>query len=262
MEFVDIHSHLLPELDDGARSWEESLHMARIAVAEGIRRLIVTPHQLGVYSHIRTEKIVQKTEEFRRLLHQHQIPLQVLPGADVRVEADLIEHLKNGAVLTLGGHGKHVLLELPHEMYVPLEGLVARCLQAGIVPILSHPERNQGIIRQPKLLEPLLHLGCLMQVTAGSLLGEFGDEARRTAEWLAKHRWIHFLATDAHRADRRRPLIQRAYQRLAELTDDPFAQQACSVHPLAVFFGQSVTSSRSRLGTGRKRWWSWWRRAA
>ncbi|GIW93689.1 MAG: exopolysaccharide biosynthesis protein [Pirellulaceae bacterium] len=262
MEFVDIHSHFLPEIDDGARSWEESLEMARIAVADGIRRIIVTPHQLGVYQDNSAQTIIDKTRQFQRLLHEHAIGLEVLPGADVRVEADLVERIKSGDVLTLGGHGKHVLLELPHEMYVPIEGLVASLLQIGVVPILSHPERNEGIIDQPKLLEPLLRLGCLMQVTAGSLLGAFGPDAERTSRWLASRRWIHFLATDAHRADSRRPLMRRAWQRLTELTDQVYANQVCSTNPLAVFLGRPVPMRAARSGGRRGRWWNWWRRAA
>ena len=123
--FVDIHCHLLPEIDDGAANWDESLAMARMAVADGIGVVVATPHQLGAFSHNSAPKIRLAVEELQSRLEAERIPLQVLPGADVRIETDLAARLGRDEVLSLADNGRYVLLELPHEMYFPLDRLLA-----------------------------------------------------------------------------------------------------------------------------------------
>src|SRR4051812_40707285 len=130
---VDIHCHLLPEIDDGAKSCEESLAMARMAARDGIGTIVVTPHQLGNYRHNRGEAIREQTAQLQELLSANQIPLRVLPGADVRIEADMLSLLRSGEVLTLADRGRHVLLELPHELYMPLEPVLAELHGARMV---------------------------------------------------------------------------------------------------------------------------------
>ena len=123
-DFVDIHCHLLPGIDDGSASLEESIEMARTASQEGITTVTVTPHQLGAYRKNTASVIRQNVTELQGVVDQHGIDLKILPGGDVRIEADLIDRLKDGSVLTLGDHRKHLLLELPHETYFPLESLL------------------------------------------------------------------------------------------------------------------------------------------
>ena len=169
--FADIHCHLLPSIDDGASDLETSLAMAEMAVADGIHTIVVTPHQLGSFGHNTSDQIRGLTQELQHILDSEGIPLEILPGADVRIEEGMIEKLVSGEVLTLGDHRRHVLLELPHEMYFPLDNLLTELDRKGIIGILSHPERNAGLLRDPHLLLPLVDRGCLMQVTAGSLMG-------------------------------------------------------------------------------------------
>lgn len=256
--FVDIHCHLLPGLDDGAPSWEESLAMARIAAADGIRTVIVTPHQLGAYSHNSGQMIRARTAELRQQLARHHIGIQVLPGADVRIEPDLVEGIREGRVLTLGDRGRHLLLELPHELYFPLEPVLASLATIDICGILSHPERNQGLLKQRQLLRPLVNVGCLLQITAGSLLGTFGPAAQELSEWLIQEGLVHFVATDAHGARARRPLLHRAFERVAELTDVELAYQVCACNPAAVAAGRpdQVRTWKSRR-SGRSSWFGW-----
>lgn len=260
--FVDIHCHLLPRIDDGAKSWVESLTMAEIAVSEGITTSIVTPHQLGTFSHNRGDKIRGLTAELQQLLDERGIPLRVLPGADVRIDPGLVPGLQSGDILTLADQRRHVLLELPHELYMPLEDVLARLERAGIAGILSHPERNQGLIARPELVESLVHRGCLMQVTAGSLLGAFGPQSQSLAEWMVQRGLVQFLATDAHGPKSRRPLMLRAYERVAQLGDTEQANQICSRNPAAVAAGEPV--SIQLRATPRRGLASWfrWKRAA
>lgn len=260
-DWVDIHCHLLPGVDDGAKSDAEALAMARLAVVEGTSMVICTPHQLGNYRHNRGDDIRGRVTALQELLTAQQVPLAVLPGADVRIEHDLPKLLQSGEVLTLGDHGKHVLLELPHELYFPLEPLLAELHRGGMVGILSHPERNRGIQRQPSLIPPLVDAGCLMQVTAGSLTGSFGREAQRLAELLLTRGWVHFLATDAHGPRSRRPLLQDAFARATKLCGERAAVALCRDHPRQVAEGRDVPLGVQPVEPPRAGW-RFWKRAA
>ncbi len=260
--FVDIHCHLLPGIDDGSKSWDESLEMARIAVADGTETIVVTPHQLGAFRHNGGAEVRDRTAELQRVLADHDIPLRVLPGADVRIETDMIAKLRAGDVLTLADHRLHVLLELPHELYFPLEPVLDQLHTAGMVGILSHPERNQGLLKKPSLLEPLVEYGCLMQVTAGSLLGTFGPESRELSERMLESGLVHFVATDAHGCRSRRPLMQRAFARVVELAGEATAIELCCRNPAAVAEGRDVEVQPPTVKRrGLPRWMSWLRAA-
>lgn len=242
--FVDIHCHLVPGIDDGAQSWEQSLLMAAMAAADGIRTIVVTPHQLGNYAHNHGQTIRTRAGELQQLLDNHGIALRVVPGADVRIEQGMVEKLGSGEVLTLADHRKHVLLELPHELYFPLEEVLESLRRVGIVGILSHPERNQGLLKQPRLLPPLVDRGCLMQITCGSLLGTFGTLPKQLAEWMLSEGLVHFLATDAHGPSARRPLMKHAFERAKRLVGEEVAMDLCCRNPAAVAAGRDVTVLR------------------
>lgn len=251
--FIDIHCHLLPGIDDGAANWESTLGMARLAVNDGTRTIIATPHQLGNFSHNRGEDIRAWTTQVQQVLEQQAIPLKVLPGGDVRIEDGMVDLVLRGEVMSLGDLRRHVLLELPHELYFPLEGVLAELNRQGLSGILSHPERNQGLLREPDLLPDLVDAGCLMQVTAGSLMGTFGSSAQRMAEWMLTQGLVHFVATDAHGTKSRRPLMRRAFDRVAELTDDSAAEDLCRHYPGLVASGSRVPAGRR--GVTRRGGW-------
>jgi protein-tyrosine phosphatase len=258
---VDIHCHLLPGVDDGAASWEESLAMAEMAVDDGVGTVIVTPHQLGNYSRNDGDTIRHRTLELQQQLREHGVPLEVLPGADVRIDETMLAGLRSGQVLTLADAGRHVLLELPHEMYFPLEGVLSSLQNVQITGILSHPERNQGLLQQPGLIPGLVELGCLMQVTAGSLMGTFGPTCQEMAEWMLEQQLVHFLATDAHSSKSRRPLLRRAFERAARLTDEETALELCCRNPRAVATGQTITVCTPRPKRSGLAGWFNWRKA-
>jgi len=248
---VDIHCHLLPEVDDGSASRAESLDMARLAVADGISIVVATPHQLGRYGVNRGEAIRARTSQLQEFLDQRHVPLQVLPGADVRIEPDLGRKIQSGEVLTLADRGQHVLLELPHEVYLPLDRILSELRSIGVVGILSHPERNRGILRQRDVLAPLVRAGCLMQVTAGSLVGTFGPHVQKLAHWLVMQRLVHFVSTDAHGAKSRRPLLSRAFEVLVGLAGERTATDLCCRNPGLVAEGKAIKPSG---GSGLSGW--------
>jgi protein-tyrosine phosphatase len=254
--FVDIHCHILPGIDDGATDWDESLAMAELAASDGTTTIIATPHQLGSFGHNRGGAISRSVQELQQRLLAAGVPLSVLPGADVRIEEQLVERLLSGEVLTLGDHGRHVLLELPHELYLPLEPLIERLSRHNIAAILSHPERNQGILRCSDVLASLVDAGCLMQITAGSLCGSFGPECQQLAESMIVDGLVHFVATDGHGARSRRPLMSRAFDRVSQLAGQDIADELCCSNPACVAAGQPVQSGRRPSQSTRRRWWS------
>ncbi|MGI9457691.1 MAG: tyrosine-protein phosphatase [Aeoliella sp.] len=259
--WVDIHCHLTPGIDDGAKSGAESIAMAQMAVAEGTRTVICTPHQLGNFRHNRGDEIRRQVQSLQELLNANRVPLVVLPGADVRIEDDMMSLLASGEVLTLGDLGKHVLLELPHDLYFPLESILDGLSKLGMVGILSHPERNRGILREPAVMEPLIDAGCLMQITTGSLTGSFGPDCQRLADQLVSRGHVHFLATDAHGAKARRPLIREAYARAVELAGEKAATTMCQTNPRLVAEGRAVRGGVMDVEP-RRSGWRFWKRAS
>jgi len=262
LPFVDIHCHLLPELDDGAGCWDDALSMAEIAVADGIATIVATPHQLGNFAANQGDLIRARAERLQARLRKSRIPLTVLPGADVRIEPGMIGKIRAGEVLTLADRGRHVLLELPHEVYLPLDRLLADLNGAGLTGILSHPERNQGIIAQPGVVRSLVGAGCLTQVTAASLVGAFGSRVGNVAEWLVKQGLVHFVSTDAHSPRSRPPLLAEAFDRVVELAGQSLAEEMFCRNPAAVAAGKSVMPGPRRVARSARFGWLPWRKAS
>lgn len=243
MPLFDLHTHLLPGLDDGAESWEEALVLAREAwEAGGISRLVLTPHWLeGVYVH-RPEGIRESCAQLAALLARAGIPLDLLPGAEVHLTPDVPALVRAGELLTLGGHGRHLLLELP------LSGLPGYTEQAifdlalqGVTAILAHPERNAALARSPQRVFDLVGRGALVQLNAGSLFGRYGRTTRQAAEYLVRHRLVHFLGSDAHASPGYFADFAAACRRLADLAGEEAARAILCEYPEAVWHGRTVT---------------------
>ena len=223
--FTDIHCHIVPGIDDGARNVAESVEMARQAVADGTTTLIATPHQLGGNRHVTVAAIQQGVANLWTQLEAAGVAVTVLPGADVRIEPELPRLLKSGNVLTLGDHGRHVLLELPHDVFVPLEPLLATLRKQGLVGIAEQGDRiDRG----------------LLQITAGSLLGHFGSSCRKIAEHAVRQQLVHFVASDAHDTQQRTFGLRDAFAAVAALADERTARLVCCEHPARVAAGEAV----------------------
>lgn len=260
--FVDIHCHMLPGVDDGARDDADSLAMALLAVEEGFEQVVVTPHQLGAFGGNHGDEIRVRTVELQEKLTANGVPLRVAPGADVRIDDGMIDKICAGEVLTVADRRKHVLLELPHELYMPLEPVLDELQRHGITGILTHPERNRGILRQPSLIEPLVDYGCLMQVTSGSLSGTFGPQSKALAEQMCRRGLVHFLATDAHGPKSRRPKMRDAFNRAATLAGEEAAVLWCCEYPRLAAQGGPVPQGAVSVRSPRRSAWSLWRKAS
>ncbi len=195
---IDIHSHILYGLDDGAKDLNDSLEMAKAAVDEGITTIIATPHFNEKYVNHKQE-IINKVARLNEVIQEKQIPLTILPGQEPRIYGDLLEDYNNGQVLTLNNAGKFMLIELPSN-HVPryTEKLLFDLQLNGLTPIIVHPERNQEIIENPDKLYQFVKKGACTQVTAASLAGYFGKKIKKFSLQMIEANLTHFIASDAH----------------------------------------------------------------
>ena len=241
---IDIHAHLLPGLDDGPATWDESIAMARLAVEDGIGCMIATTHQLGAYGRNHGRTIRDRAAECQRRLSQQGVPLRVLPGAEIRIESGAVARIKNGELLTLADRGRHVLLELPADVYFPLDRVLADLHAAGMVAILAHPERNLGLRARPEILDLLFQAGCLFQITGNSILGVLGRDVQSFSVRLIQQGLVQFVASDAHGPRTRRPLLARVLETLTELAGEETALDLLSRNAACVIEGRDVIAAR------------------
>lgn len=220
---IDLHCHIIPGVDDGARDDEQTLRMLRTASADGIGTIVATPHA----GHTDRTQIESGLARVNRIVHDAGVDVRVLPGCEVRIGADLVPRVHSGELLTINGTS-YLLLELylAHSWAMDIVELVVDRLQsADIWPVLAHVERYPTVQRDLSSIDGLLRRGVPMQVNALSLAGYHGPAAQETAERLAKAGNLHLLATDAHNEGRRAPKLTAAYGRLAELVGSEAADE-------------------------------------
>jgi len=201
----DVHSHLLPGIDDGSPDYATSLEMARAYVDQGVECVACTPHILPGLYHNSGPQIRQAVAALQTRLDDAGIALKLVTGADNHIVPDFTAGLKRGHLLALAGSA-YVLVEPPHHVAPQrLEELFFNILLAGYLPVLTHPERLSWIESKYDVVERLAARGVWMQITAGSLLGRFGRRPRYWAERMLGEGIVHILATDAHNMTSRPP---------------------------------------------------------
>ena len=216
---IDLHCHLLPGIDDGPATMSEALQLAEQAVEDGVTHSVVTPHiHEGRWSN-EAANIADVVGVFRERLVEEGIPLFVGYAAEVRIGIELIPMIERHRIPFLGEwNDEHVLLlELPHS-HIPTgtQRVVSWLLKNNIRPMIAHPERNKDVMRDINKLAPFVESGCLFQVTAGSVAGQFGDAAQQRAVELLEADVVTILASDAHHLTRR-PVNLSAGKRAVEI---------------------------------------------
>jgi protein-tyrosine phosphatase len=231
---IDLHCHILPGLDDGASDLSVSLDMARAFVADGVTQVACTPHILPGFYFNTGATIHPAVADLQAVLDREDIPLQLVAGADNHIVPDFVSGLRSGHLLTLGGT-RYVLVEPPHHVAPPrLEELFFAILAAGFVPILTHPERLAWIRDQYPLMQRLADSGVWMQITAGSLSGAFGRNARYWAERMLDEGRVRILATDAHDTTRRPPNLSEGRDLAAARVGAREAEYLVVTRPMGV----------------------------
>ncbi|HET8775426.1 MAG TPA: CpsB/CapC family capsule biosynthesis tyrosine phosphatase [Thermoanaerobaculia bacterium] len=230
---IDIHHHCLPDVDDGPREWDEAVAMCSAAAEEGIETIVATPHVLrGRWKAFGIPELEARIAELRRRVGETP---RLLLGSEYFFAHDVVEVLgARNAIVPLAG-SRYVLVELAANSVPPLiEQPLYRMQLEGWVPVLAHPERNLVFQARPDALAELLDHGVKTQVTAGSLTGEFGEQARRAAETFLRRNLVHTIATDAHNMTKRPPRIRQARAVLEELAGEQVADALMVRNPRAI----------------------------
>lgn len=235
---IDLHSHILPGMDDGPKSTDKALDMCDMAIEDGIKTIVATPHHLnGVYKNERL-KILDNIKSFRKIIHERGRDIEILPGSDVHMDADLLGGIKKNEIMTVNNNGRFLLLELPHFFLVEqIKQMIFAIKLKGITLIVSHPERNNTLMEDMNILYDLIEMGTLVQITVGSITGDFGRAVKRNAFALLRLNMVHILATDAHNTSTRPPLLSKALGMISKVTSAEDARKMVSETPAAVIKG-------------------------
>jgi len=236
---IDIHSHIIPNLDDGARSWDETVRMCVMAVEDGIRTIVATPHAYnGVYD-VSCDQVNVSLGELKNRLRERNIPLEVFGGAEIHSRPDLSTILLKEPALTFNQNGNTFLLEFPHSVIPPhSDRLIYDLRLKNLTPVIAHPERNLHIQRDTSQLKRLVDAGAYCQITAMSLTGGFGERARACALSLLDLGYVHFVASDCHNANGRPPVLSGARQVISELQGAERAKSIFEEMPKKMIHGE------------------------
>lgn len=245
---IDLHTHILPGIDDGSKNLEMSLEMARMAVEDGTTILACTPHIYpGLYMNTQAG-IKAECAKLQKALDVFHIPLKLVVGADAHLVPELLDGLKTGRVPTLND-GRYFLLEPSHHVPPPnFEESVFQFSANGYVPVLTHPERLVWIEQHYPTFVRLAQRGVWMQLTAGAILGKFGKRARYWSERMLDEGLVHLVASDAHTVSMRSPKMAEARERLVTLVGQAETQRLLQERPQAILDNTDPTTVHAPHG--------------
>lgn len=252
---IDIHSHILPGLDDGASTLEEAVAMVRIAAESGTTDIVATPHANLEYSfdpQVIDGKIAELREACGNVIRLHR-------GCDFHLHYDNIQDALAHPTKYAVNQKNYVLVEFSELLITRTTDEVLRRMRlAGMLPIITHPERNSLLQQRIGQIEAWVRHGCYVQVTALSLLGSFGKQAKQFSDELMKRRLVHFIASDAHDTQHRPPRLDEAFQYVARHYHPRTAEQLFVLNPGAVIAGELIEDTGFEESPGR-RWYQFWR---
>jgi protein-tyrosine phosphatase len=265
---IDLHAHILSGLDDGAKTIEESIRMCWRSYDDGTRTIVATPHILpGIYPNDRSIILAKVRElndaikkfgvkDFDASTPQHlkvnstnpmnptnpiysMTGFKVLPGADVHFSLDMLQLCENGEIVTVNDKGQYLMVEFEFQgIPYHAEDVLFQLMTRGIIPIITHPERNFEIGQRPQRYGEMIRRGCLGQVTAMSLTGGFGAGVKRIAEKLLKNRLVHIIASDTHSVTERPPILSLAVREAEKMVGKEEAQKMVTEYPQAILEGK------------------------
>lgn len=243
----DLHCHLLPAIDDGAKDLDTALAMARMAVADGITHMACTPHIYpGMYEN--TTAIIQRAiQDLTQQLEQHRIDLKLGIGADVHMVPEVLDGLRSGRIPCLNDT-RYLLLEPPHHTAPPrFSETLFDLIASGYVPVITHPERLTWVGNYYEQFVEAVKQGAWIQITAGSVTGRFGEEAQYWSETMLKDGIVHILATDAHNLKKRSPQLAEGRNQVARWVGEEEADYMVNMRPKGIWEGVPAQDLPSAL---------------
>lgn len=236
--YVDIHNHILPEVDDGAKSMGMSMEMLDIAYKEGIRAIIATPHYHPGKSMIEHDKLLEKFQELKQAAKNIHKDMRLYLGREVYYTSDVLEAIEKGSKLTVE-EGKYILTEYaPRTDYNYIRMSINNLLQEGLIPIIAHVERYECLLEDVDRIEELREMGAVIQVNASSVLGEVGRTVKKYTKKLLKHGLVDVVATDAHSAGTRAPRISECADYIRKKFGQDYAEDLLIYNPERIIEGR------------------------
>lgn len=232
MKLCDLHTHVLPGADDGAQTMEYALEMLQNAVASDVSALVVTPHWGGLWGSFPDRELNARFEKLKEAARD--IPVTLMLGAEARVEEKLPVHLAQGNIPTING-SRYVLTEfVPDTKAREFLPMLQSILDLGYVPLVAHPERYAAVGAAPLMVADWLDAGCHLQLTGGSVLGEHGKTAQRTAAFLLKNDFVACIASDAHSTGHRSNFLMGVYDHIAVQYSRQYAKCLLWENPMGI----------------------------
>ena len=250
---IDIHCHILPGVDDGAETMEDSLEMCRIAVGDGIKVIVATPHFTPGRFEPDSATVFSLIDELQDNIDGLKLDLKILSGADVAVSPEYRLHIDSREHATINKGSKYVLAELPHSgAPIGWERFLFTLIDGGMTPILTHPERNPSFIKDPVSLRSFVDYGGLIQVTAMSITGEFGEDIQGAVAALLREELVHVIASDAHSSDYRIPVLSEAVAMASDIVGKDIAMAFVTSVPQAIINGVEIPVLYDRPSKSRE----------
>jgi len=239
---IDIHSHILPEIDDGAADEETSIEMLRISEMDGIKSIIATPHYIRFSIDNTRELIAERCRKLSNAAKRYGINVDIYPGSEVFIGLEIPQLIKEGQIATLN-NSEYVLMELPMgSMPDFTDDVIYRLKLDGYTPVIAHPERYAVIGKDPNRLYRIIRNGALVQMNAGSLNGVYGKHVQKTAWSLLNHGMVHFISSDAHGCRRRAPKLSNCMQLVEKEMGKDVAEMLFCLNAEAVINHKNISA--------------------
>lgn len=239
---IDLHSHILPGIDDGAQNMEEAIEMARIAEKDGVKKIVATPHMFRYPFIFKDLGIIEKKwRELTWILKENDINVDVLLGAEVHISHDLMNGIRKNRKPFVIHQSSYMIVEFPpHNVVAGVIKLFFDLLSEGITPIISHPERNLVFQRNPELLFKLIQMGGLSQANSGSFSRYYGKRVQETVYYFLEMNLIHFIGSDCHNARSSATRLSEAACRIKEVGGEEIANALVLQNPMAVLHDREI----------------------
>lgn len=235
---VDIHSHMLPGVDDGADCMTEALDMAKLAVYGGTKEMVITPHCNipYLYGNYAGDIIENSFNELKMQISNSRIPLKIYLGAEVFITDEIIDLIRKGKVNPIN-NGKYILVEFGvDEEPGYMSGMLEKIICEGLIPVVAHPERYYAVFYYPEIIYTWIEAGAIIQINKGSLLGRFGKEPEAVSRVLLAHNLVHCIASDAHASWRRTPHMMDVMEMVIDLFNQQYAENVLEYNPRKIIF--------------------------
>lgn len=240
MGYIDIHSHVLPGVDDGSRSMEQSLEILEKAAQNGIRKVILTPHNKAEHRNVSVEGIHRRMEELQKAVQDRKIPVTLYPGTEIFYRDGVAQMLDEGELCTMAG-SRYVLVEfLPMEQFAYIRSAIYELVSSGYTPILAHAERYVCMAANLDNVSYAIDRGALIQINASTVTGGMGLRGKQIVKKMLKARLVHFVATDTHDAEKRGPYLKECVQYLSKKYGEAYTAELLHDNASLVIRGEMI----------------------